>query len=231
MDYEREDLNGDGLTGGATADRFDLDNGGTPRFGMVAQTYNGKTVSYNESALSDLEILCYYAYSPLYAGDVESRSELLDSKCGFRDDTVSANHPTKAICPETIAHNPGYKDFDDLLFDKFTITESSAAGGFIAQCKYVANTAISWGESTARLTLWYSMKFTSNLSGKCLLSTDEPIVTGSTGRIHSTIRALTAWPIYTDYPIGYYNPQLHYQVMEAAVRDAVGMSCDAFKSF
>src|SRR6185312_15918020 len=37
------------------------------------QQIEGKTVAFDETAVSDLDILCYYAYSPLYIGTVTDR--------------------------------------------------------------------------------------------------------------------------------------------------------------
>ena len=73
-DYSRYDLNGDGLTGGIATERFDLDAGdvdanGAPVFGSVDEVIEGYHLTFNEAALSDLQILCYYAYSPLYVLD------------------------------------------------------------------------------------------------------------------------------------------------------------------
>jgi len=69
FDYSRYDLNGDGRTGGATTDRFDLDANGPPAWSTLNQDEDGGPVAFDETALTDLRVLCYYAYSPLYAGD------------------------------------------------------------------------------------------------------------------------------------------------------------------
>ena len=70
MDFSQYDLNGDGFTGGSTTERFDLDRTGSTQYGTsvystVLQNIGGD-VSFNENQLTDLQILCYYAYSPLY---------------------------------------------------------------------------------------------------------------------------------------------------------------------
>lgn len=79
LDYSRYDLNGNGQTGGSTTGRFDLNQ--DVDFGTVTRTIDGKSHDFDESDLTDREILCYYAYSDLYAGDANKRSELLPS-CG-----------------------------------------------------------------------------------------------------------------------------------------------------
>ena len=79
-DYSRYDLNGDGLTGGITTARFDLDAAGldalgAPIISSVDATIEGFPISMNEAALSDLQILCFYAYSPLYVLDPGGQNE------------------------------------------------------------------------------------------------------------------------------------------------------------
>ncbi len=81
-DYGRFDLNGDGATGGIEVRRFDLDLEGSGRLGpallsSVTAMIEDTEVTFNEFALSDLQILCYYAYSPLYQGGSVAREELL----------------------------------------------------------------------------------------------------------------------------------------------------------
>jgi hypothetical protein len=80
-DYSRYDLNGDGLTGGTGTRAFNLDMDYPPTYTSVSQTIEDNSVSFNENSLTDLEILCYYAYSRLYAGSKSERKELLGEKC------------------------------------------------------------------------------------------------------------------------------------------------------
>jgi hypothetical protein len=88
--YGRYDLNGDGLTGGPGIARFDLDRVGSTQFGAARYSHVSahigdgfdEIVPFDESALTDLQILCYYAYSPLYtARDHDLRDELLGRRC------------------------------------------------------------------------------------------------------------------------------------------------------
>jgi len=81
-DWSVYDLNGDGWTGGDRTARMDLDVNDPPGFTTVEQTIGDETVSYDETAVTDLEVLCYYAHSPLYAGSPGIRDELLDGLCG-----------------------------------------------------------------------------------------------------------------------------------------------------
>jgi hypothetical protein len=85
-DHSRFDLNGDGATGGITTAAFDLDVDGeplaAPKIGIVHYDLpvsggDPIRVQLNEAAVNDLEILCYYAYSPLYTGDTALRADIL----------------------------------------------------------------------------------------------------------------------------------------------------------
>jgi len=73
----RFDLNGDGEVGGDGTAPFDLDVNSPPIFGAVELMVEGDLHPYDETAATDLEVLCYYAYSTLYTGDVDLRTELL----------------------------------------------------------------------------------------------------------------------------------------------------------
>jgi hypothetical protein len=86
-DYSRYDLNGDGFTGGSRKERFDLDRVGSTQFGStnystITQAVEGNLLEFNETALTDLDILCYYAYSDMYQGDRDVRRQLLSQLPG-----------------------------------------------------------------------------------------------------------------------------------------------------
>lgn len=95
LDYSRYDLNGDGRTGEiktaiGVGRSFDLD--ANRSLEMVPATIEGVSVSFDENALTDTEILCYYAYSALYTGDTVERSILmipLLNQCGVKLATVN----------------------------------------------------------------------------------------------------------------------------------------------
>ncbi len=88
-DFSRYDLNGDGFTtSGSRREQFDLDRVGSTQFGQtkystVIQDIEGQPVSFDETGLTDVEILCYYAYSPLYQGNPDARKTLLRGRCGI----------------------------------------------------------------------------------------------------------------------------------------------------
>jgi hypothetical protein len=86
-DCGRFDLNGDCITGGDHTERFDLDLVGSEQYGYsdykgFTKQIEGRTMFFDEHALADRQILCYYAYSPdFYRGDVTRRKDLLQDKC------------------------------------------------------------------------------------------------------------------------------------------------------
>jgi len=73
----RYDLNGDGIVGGNGTDVFDLDVNTPPSYGMVNLMANDSTLSFDERAVTDLEVLCYYAYTNLYTGAPDQRDIFL----------------------------------------------------------------------------------------------------------------------------------------------------------
>jgi hypothetical protein len=101
-DYSRWDLNGDGFTGGSTVAPFDLDRTGSTLWGKtkltdtVTQSILGVDVAFNEPALTDLDILCYYAYSPLYLGNTQFRDTQLGPRC-LPKVNLGANFPSTVI--------------------------------------------------------------------------------------------------------------------------------------
>ena len=88
QDYSRQDLNGDGFTGGSRAARFDLDPTGSEQFGArslspVTTEVGGEERSFDEASVTDADVLCFYANSPLYTGALPAREEILsDLGCG-----------------------------------------------------------------------------------------------------------------------------------------------------
>jgi hypothetical protein len=80
LDYSRYDLNGDGHTGGSTTAKFDLTADNPPTYSTVTVVVCGEELELNENALTDEQILKYYAYSNYYSGTSQARSELFG--CG-----------------------------------------------------------------------------------------------------------------------------------------------------
>ena len=100
LNYSRYDLNGNGITGGEETDRFDLDMDGEHKTNLL-HTIEGEYVIFNENQLTDLEILCYYAWSPLYQGSAEQRTSLLGGPCAGKPETGVVmdydNYPYRTI--------------------------------------------------------------------------------------------------------------------------------------
>jgi hypothetical protein len=71
LDYSRYDLNGDGYTGGSTTARFDLDINDPPAWTMARASIHGP-VWFDETQVTDLDVLCYYAHSSLYPTDAQN---------------------------------------------------------------------------------------------------------------------------------------------------------------
>jgi hypothetical protein len=77
-DYSAFDLNGDGFTGGAQfVTRFDLDVVNPAVYGNVNLEIDSTMRTFNENLVSDLDILCYYANTALYEGDLTLRDSLM----------------------------------------------------------------------------------------------------------------------------------------------------------
>ncbi|HKQ14135.1 MAG TPA: hypothetical protein VJT80_11940 [Steroidobacteraceae bacterium] len=94
-DFSRLDLNGDGFTGGVITTAFDLDVNGLDANGHAIlnsanETLEGYEIAFNEAALSDLQILCYYAYSPLYASDNGGQNDQVRTQLLGPDHCVGA---------------------------------------------------------------------------------------------------------------------------------------------
>ncbi len=112
-DFSVFDLNGDGFTtSGSRRERFDLDRVGSTQFGaanysIVTQSIEGEDVRFDENELTDVEILCYYAYSPMYQGDTDARKKLMAGRCGL------------AVDPPTVTLDPGHTQ-------QFTVNAPSA---------------------------------------------------------------------------------------------------------
>jgi len=79
-DFGRFDLNGDGVHGSlARTEHVDLN--GDRTYGTVVRTVGTTPVPYGEAAVSDYDVLCYFAYGPLYDGAPALRDGLMAEPC------------------------------------------------------------------------------------------------------------------------------------------------------
>ncbi len=79
-DFGRFDLNGDGAPGSLTrTERVDLN--GDRTYGSVVRTVLTTPITYDEAAVSDYDVLCYFAYGPLYDGAPSLRDGLMAEPC------------------------------------------------------------------------------------------------------------------------------------------------------
>ncbi len=164
-DFSRYDLNGDGFTtAGARRERFDLDRVGSQRYGTtqytnVSQQIEGTDIRFDESAVTDLEILCYYAYSDLYVGDHPARANLLAGRCGL------------VVTPATVNLTVGQQQ----QFTATTPTNSSVT--WSASCGTIDSTGLYTAPSTAgQCTVRATDTANGNLAGTAIVT-----VTASTG--------------------------------------------------
>ena len=101
VDYGRFDLNGDGRTGGASTDRVDLDPAAAPQWGLVQRTVAGLPLTFDERAVTDVDVFCHAAHGPLYQGDVALRDAFTEERC-TPPVSIQAVHPAQIKSGETL---------------------------------------------------------------------------------------------------------------------------------
>ncbi len=102
--YSRADLNGDGYDGGRAGYKkeFNLDIDYPPTYTTVTQNIEGEVREFDESSLSDDDILCYYAYSSLYTGSNTQRTNLLGSRCKAPKVAIYYEHTNQVFFPPAL---------------------------------------------------------------------------------------------------------------------------------
>jgi hypothetical protein len=113
LDYGRHDLNGDGRTGGIGTGRFDLDISDVTQAGAFSRIRNRDLEqaleiqgTFDENAVTDRQVLCYYAYTELYEGNEARRDEVLQevvadcAPCGQPDAAPKAKGFASKQLPE-----------------------------------------------------------------------------------------------------------------------------------
>lgn len=122
LNFSRYDLNGDGYTGGNNKDKFNLDMEYLPlQYTTVTQDMFGTTVDFDEAALTDFQIFCYYAYSLLYTGDIIARDNALASHandCGhaiIKDGDVVIDDAEDLVALAGVTEITGHLTISDSL--------------------------------------------------------------------------------------------------------------------
>jgi hypothetical protein len=105
-DFGREDLNGDGMVGGGFTTAMDLDaanyDGERGVLERITLSIEGVSVKFDEERVTDLQALCYLAYSALYAPDrTDERRALLAERCTPRLQATGGVYRS-ALAPGTL---------------------------------------------------------------------------------------------------------------------------------
>lgn len=156
-DYSRYDLNGDGYTGGSRTTAFNLDidySNQAPIYkASIKQEADGISLYFNEFAVSDLDVLCYYAYTPLFPtadrAKIQTAFDLVNSiygtqlSCGGMEVLVKSGDPGgpfgnsfSAFDSKVSVNNNGAVAFSGL-------DAASASAGYVA---------FNAGQSVTRMT-------------------------------------------------------------------------------
>jgi hypothetical protein len=151
-EYSRYDLNGDGYTGDGGVAKFDLTADPTPSYDSFTVYIDDNAVLFDESALSDCDILRFYAYSTLYQGDVDRRRELMQ-RCRNVDLGGFTRILVDAAISATLLQSGGTSVERDLVLH--TPGEGSVTNGVIT---YAIDETYDYGDDT-------TLKFSGEVSG------------------------------------------------------------------
>jgi hypothetical protein len=131
VDHGRFDLNGDGRTGGGGTDRVDLDPAATPRWGLVERAVAGLPITYDENALTDLEVLCHAAHGPLYDGVPDVREQFAAERC-VPPISIQAVMPSQAPRDQAITLTVRAARTDRAINQAGVTIELAVTGGSVA---------------------------------------------------------------------------------------------------
>ena len=130
VDHGRFDLNGDGRTGGTATDRVDLDPGDTPQWGLVERTVAGLPITYDENALTDLDVLCHAAHGSLYEGTPSVRDQFAEERC-VPPISIQAVMPSQAPRDQAITLNVRAARTDRAINQAGVTIELAVTGGSV----------------------------------------------------------------------------------------------------
>lgn len=242
LDYSRHDLNGDGYTGGSTPAAFDLDLNQSIALAEIPKTIENEVVTFNEKMLTDIQILCYYAYSSLYQGNVDDRKTLLGSQSCSYVRFLKNNFDASWNDPETWAEivlpgwptpgqtfqfdtadgpdpNGAKAGIDYTAVHRTIVIGQVQTGPDIIQEKGTVNIRVPLIQSPSRKTLRY--KLTNSLNGGKLVdpdpdaSTSTATVTISYGPLYEGLITTTGTMLFTHAPDQQGNVSVcYYDVLE-----------------
>lgn len=159
-DYSRWDLNGDGFTGGAKTAKHDLDRVGSTLYGpnsltIVERPVEGIPIRFDETKVTDVKALCFYANSPLYTGDPADRAARLGAERCLRVG-LDASFPTSVSpgvdTPLTLrADDLDLDDPGNVLWQRGVRLELTPTGGTVGASSGVT-AADGTFQTTARLS-------------------------------------------------------------------------------
>jgi beta-lactam-binding protein with PASTA domain len=168
------DLNGDGFVGTFSNTTFDLDpvgstQRGAPMLSLVPLTLGTKTIKIDEAAVSDLDIICYYAFTPGFydlttdtVGGISAR-ELLG--CGSIE-----------IVAETQVGTAGPNGQPFASFDKVSINNSGATAFVGSNASNVSAAFKSQSNSSQLTQMTFNGSSTQLYSGTSVNDRNSPYV-------------------------------------------------------
>lgn len=125
--FSRFDLNGDGFTGAGQLTLFDLDF--DRRLQTASYIAGGSSVTVNERQASDIEILCYYAFSPLFAGTPAGRTAAIGPACGETPGPFRFPHGRQQMRVSASAFAGAVTDSDATTSPNVALRDLTASSG------------------------------------------------------------------------------------------------------
>ena len=172
----RFDLNGDGHVGGPGRALFDLDVDSPPSIETVSLFVEGELHDYDESALTDLEVLCYYAYSSLYVGDTDARAILLADCHDAPDSDVLLEYGFRSAMAVAGAGESNVSQSWDGVegFDEASFVFQNSASGLDDDSPASASSSVSFLSSFETDVLGNFIRFSAGGSGAGEFTMDDP---------------------------------------------------------
>lgn len=185
-DWGRADLNNDGRTGGATKRPFDLDMDRAISADGTTIQIRGEPFRFDETALTDIAILCYYAYSNLYADNPEAREarDLLfepyrqQGQCGAVSDySVSATLQGRMFAGVAVPLWVTVSDRDGAVEGaSISVTaEGGSAGGGVTDADGRMESSATIDDDAALITLTITVAVQGEVVGETVLQAQRAV--------------------------------------------------------